>query len=74
MVLAVLRYLLVVILLNIQYFSGYCDEVSDPVVTIEQGSLKGKIQSGVNGQKYYSYQGIPYAEPPIGELRFQVKI
>ncbi|XP_017070568.1 esterase P, partial [Drosophila eugracilis] len=40
---------------------------SDPlIINIPNGKLRGKD----NGH-YYSYESIPYAEPPIGELRFE---
>lgn len=43
-----------------------------PIVTVEQGQLQGKIVDDYFGGKYYSFQGIPYAKPPIGKLRFKV--
>lgn len=41
-------------------------------VTIEQGILRGKSYRSRNNTEYYGYLGIPYAKPPIGELRFKV--
>ncbi|KAF5299073.1 hypothetical protein FQR65_LT09431 [Abscondita terminalis] len=43
----------------------------EPVVTIENGSLQGKIKTDYEGNTYYSFQGIPYAKPPVGDLRFK---
>ncbi|KAJ9600064.1 hypothetical protein L9F63_009645, partial [Diploptera punctata] len=41
-------------------------------VTVAEGSLRGKkVQSSINDVKYYSFQGIPYAKPPTGPLRFK---
>lgn len=41
-------------------------------VRIADGILKGKVLQSRDGRTYYSYTGIPYAKPPIGELRFKV--
>jgi len=41
---------------------------------ITKGVIKGQILKSRNGRSYYSYTGIPYAKPPIGELRFKVYI
>lgn len=41
----------------------------DPLATIRQGTLKGKFQQDKNGRNFSSFLGIPYARPPIGELR-----
>ena len=46
-------------------------------IDLEVGSLQGRIEkvSGSNettGKNYASFSGIPYAEPPIGKLRFKV--
>lgn len=43
------------------------------IVEIDQGCLKGKTGEDYNGRKYHSFLGIPYAKPPIGELRFKVR-
>lgn len=39
-------------------------------VEVSQGVLKGKECITFYGKKYYSFEGIPYAEPPVGKLRF----
>ncbi|KAG8298340.1 hypothetical protein J6590_016228 [Homalodisca vitripennis] len=36
------------------------------------GRLKGLVQQSVlTGKPYYSFRGIPYGKPPLGELRFK---
>ncbi|KAK4876002.1 hypothetical protein RN001_012424 [Aquatica leii] len=42
-----------------------------PIVTVEQGQLQGKVCVDHYNKPYYSFQGIPYAQAPIGKLRFK---
>jgi hypothetical protein len=42
-------------------------------VYIEQGELEGAILTSRNGHTFAAFQGIPYAEPPVGNLRFKVR-
>ncbi|XP_063545596.1 juvenile hormone esterase-like isoform X2 [Cydia strobilella] len=42
-----------------------------PVVCVEHGELQGRVVESPSGKAYYSFQGIPYAKPPLGTLRFQ---
>lgn len=44
-------------------------------VEVQQGKVRGqeKYSTGFNEIKYYSFQGIPYAKPPVGPLRFKVR-
>ncbi|XP_058461094.1 esterase B1-like [Malaya genurostris] len=41
------------------------------VVDTKYGPVKGTKKVSLLGQEYVSFQGIPYARPPIGELRFK---
>lgn len=53
------------------------------ILTIAQhgrGTLVVTVSGPIRGQfvqeeniSYHSYQGIPYAEPPVGNLRFKVR-
>lgn len=45
-----------------------------PIVSTHAGCLKGKKAKDRNGGTYFSFQGIPYAKPPLGPLRFKVNI
>lgn len=49
-----------------------CDD-GPPIAKIRNGSLRGKLLESRNGRKIYSFTGIPYAKPPLGELRFEVR-
>nr|CAD7395826.1 unnamed protein product [Timema cristinae] len=40
-------------------------------VRISEGELQGKKVSSKAGGVFYSFQGIPYAKPPVGPLRFK---
>ena len=46
------------------------EKQSSPVVQINSGAVVGKIENLPHGKSVYEYLGIPYAEPPVGELRF----
>nr|BAL14564.1 esterase [Drosophila virilis] len=46
---------------------GAAATFADPLlVELPHGRLRGRDNKG-----YYSYESIPYAEPPVGELRFE---
>ncbi|XP_027207995.1 juvenile hormone esterase isoform X2 [Penaeus vannamei] len=44
---------------------------SAPVVTVEEGQVSGIAEISTKGKEFYSYYGIPFAKPPVGELRLK---
>lgn len=46
--------------------------VKNIVVSTLSGKLQGLFLKSTEGDDYYSFKGVPYAKPPIGDLRFQV--
>ncbi|VEN62745.1 unnamed protein product [Callosobruchus maculatus] len=42
-----------------------------PKVTLRQGVLEGFYKQSVEGNIIYAFEGVPYAEPPVGHLRFK---
>lgn len=55
----------------VEYYRQYFGEVA--TVETKSGSVKGhKIASSFD-YSYFNFHGIPYAKPPIGDLRFKVR-
>lgn len=48
--------------------------MSDLLVKVEQGLLRGAVVKRVVGESYIAFKGVPYAAPPVGKLRFKVSI
>lgn len=46
--------------------------MSCPIVEVEQGKLKGKVCKTSNNSEFFAFKGVPYAKPPVGDLRFSV--
>ena len=46
----------------------------EPLVTIPSlGQVRGSLMSSFNQREFLAFRGIPYAQPPVGDLRFKVK-
>ena len=45
---------------------------ADPIVKIKNGTLEGTFMRSRKGREFAAFRGIPYALPPLGELRFEV--
>ncbi|EAT34191.2 AAEL013543-PA, partial [Aedes aegypti] len=46
-------------------------EAGDVIVQITPGKIRGVKEVLPNGKDYFRFSGIPYAEPPVGDLRFK---
>ncbi|KAF5297062.1 hypothetical protein FQR65_LT10071 [Abscondita terminalis] len=44
---------------------------SDPIRQINQGSIRGMYMKSADGKNFSAFLGIPYAKPPVGNLRFE---
>lgn len=42
-----------------------------PIVSTTNGPVQGIQKKSSLGNDYYSFQKIPFAKPPVGELRFR---
>lgn len=42
------------------------------IAKTNSGPVRGRRREGPTGQTFYSFQNIPYAKAPVGELRFKV--
>lgn len=43
-----------------------------PEVITSVGKIAGYLKIAAEGTIYSAFEGIPYAKPPIGDLRFEV--
>lgn len=49
-----------------------CDDL---ILETKQGKVQGRaFESVLTKTEYYGFLGIPYAKPPLGDLRFRVSI
>ncbi|KAL1492311.1 hypothetical protein ABEB36_012784 [Hypothenemus hampei] len=55
--------------LNNFFASGY-----NELVSVQQGIVRGRLITTSTNKTFRAFQGIPYAEPPLGSLRFQAPI
>ncbi|KAJ4446924.1 hypothetical protein ANN_13625 [Periplaneta americana] len=44
---------------------------ADDIIVLKQGRLRGHRLTSRKGREIFAFQGIPYAKPPVGELRFR---
>lgn len=48
--------------------------MAPPEVITAYGKIRGSVQKSSEGIEFCSFKGIPYAKPPIGNLRFKVSL
>ncbi|XP_042892945.1 acetylcholinesterase-1-like [Penaeus japonicus] len=46
--------------------------VAAPIVGTAGGEVSGLQEQSTKGKTFYSYYAIPFAQPPVGDLRFKV--
>ncbi|KAJ3652657.1 hypothetical protein Zmor_018604 [Zophobas morio] len=45
--------------------------LGDPMVELPNGQISGREAATAENISYYIFEGVPYAAPPVGELRFK---
>ena len=62
-------------LILLAYLDHEAEEEEDAklLITNRQGTLKGRYLTSRKGRQILSFTRIPYAKPPIGNLRFKVR-
>ncbi|XP_024083442.1 liver carboxylesterase-like isoform X1 [Cimex lectularius] len=53
------------------YFILFAGLIEARIVRTPLGDVIGSVQTSRAGRKYYSFMKIPYAKPPVGNLRFR---
>ncbi|KAB0800463.1 hypothetical protein PPYR_06203 [Photinus pyralis] len=60
------------LLLTLYYITySLADPPAAPLVRISLGNIRGYHKYSLEGRRFSAFEGIPYAEPPVGELRFE---
>ncbi|KAK7590846.1 hypothetical protein V9T40_002459 [Parthenolecanium corni] len=52
-------------------FSTFVNYGESILVETKQGKVRGQTEISRSGRNFYAFYGIPYAEPPVGELRLE---
>lgn len=55
----------------VKKIAGRLALLDDLIVETEYGKVRGRTRTSCLSENYFSFQGIRYAKPPIGNLRFK---
>ena len=55
-------------------YENYFRIIPSPIVNTSSGKIRGTAAVSREGKTYYQFLGIPYAKPPVGPLRFEVRL
>ncbi|XP_059097739.1 esterase E4-like [Tigriopus californicus] len=50
---------------------AFINEVRGVIVDTQNGPVLGKIETSFEGNDFFGFHSIPYAQPPLGDLRFR---
>ncbi|XP_063239761.1 esterase B1-like [Bacillus rossius redtenbacheri] len=64
---------LVLLLASLVVYSETLKQAANGTFTVEtnDGTVRGQVLTSYWGRSYYAFQSIPYAQPPVGDLRFK---
>lgn len=48
--------------------------MATPIIELSDGKLQGTIKKNYKDEDFYAFLGIPFAKPPVGDLRFKVSV
>ncbi|KAI4466363.1 carboxylesterase [Holotrichia oblita] len=60
----------VAVLDSVLVLAQICDE-SSPITKTKSGDVRGTVFKSRKGKAFAAFRGIPYAQPPVGDLRFK---
>lgn len=70
---SLLGVVIVLFLCNISIGSTEFDwSTTNVEIKVEEGLLRGVLRQSTKDKTFRAFYGIPYAEPPVGILRFEV--
>lgn len=46
--------------------------MENPLLEISDGKIQGTVLKNIDNDNIYGFLGIPFAKPPVGNLRFKV--
>lgn len=64
----------VICFVGVMLLGCHGDEIEFVIRKTVYGKIKGFISERVKGYPVENYLGVPYAAPPVGDLRFEVSI